>query len=267
MTTTHRLGPPCTGDPVPPTVAPPPTNTSVVSGLTAASATSDSTSTAGREYDSRHLSFFGAGLFVRKIAPLAGCEPIASDPLPPSTSVIPPATSFDGFLVAHERKRTTISGSDLTEWQPGNWDAQDYLTHHDQPSGGNETDTNIFEEAVSEQPIMTSAEEDKVGQCPICDGLGPVYTYFRDCEDSDMIYQPKPHSNPTTKKPSSYKSEGEDKVGQFPICDGLGPAYTYYVYCENSSMIYQPKSSSSESEGSDSEAMPPLHGEFIKCTY
>ena len=40
---------------------------------------------------------------------------------------------------------------------------------------------------------MTSDEEDEVGQCPICDGLGPVYTYSRDYEDSGMIYQPKPH--------------------------------------------------------------------------
>ena len=141
------------------------------------------------------------------------------------------------------------------------------MTHHDQISGGNETDTDLLEDAVSKQLIMTSAKEDEVGKCPICDVLVPVYTYCRDCKDSSMIYQPKPHSNPTTKKPSSYKSEGEDKVGQFPICDGLGPAYTYYVYCENSSMIYQPKSSSSEYKGSDSEAMRPLHGEFIECIH
>ena len=75
-----------------------------------------------------------------------------------------------------------------------------------------------------------------------------------------MIYQPKPHSNPTTTKPSSSEYEGEDEVGQCPICDGLGPVYTYCVDCEDSGMIYHPKLSSSESEGSDSEAMPPFHG-------
>ena len=108
--------------------------------------------------------------------------------------------SFDGILVAHGRESTTIF-SDLTKWHPGNWDAQDhieYLTRypditHDQLSGGNETDTDLFEDAVSEQPIMRSAGEDEVGQCPICDGMGPVYTYCRDCEDSGMLYHPKPH--------------------------------------------------------------------------
>ena len=45
--------------------------------------------------------------------------------------------------------------------------------------GGDETDTDLFEYAVSKQTIMTSAEEDEVGQCPICDGLGAVYTYCR----------------------------------------------------------------------------------------
>ena len=119
----------------------------------------------------------------------------------------------------------------------------------------------MFEDAVSEQPNMTSAEEDEVGQCPICNVLGTVYTYCRGCKDSGIIYQPKPHSNPTTTKTSSSKSEGEDKVGQCPICGGLGPAYTYSVDCKDIGMIYQTKLSSFESECSDSEAMPPLHGE------
>ena len=114
---------------------------------------------------------------------------------------------------------------------------------------------------------MTSAEEDEVGQCPICDKLGPVYTYCRDCKDSGMIYQPKPHSNPTTTKPSISESEGEDEVGQCPICNGLGTTYTYCVDCKDSGMIYQPKPSSSESECSDSEAISPLHGECIECTH
>ena len=179
--------------------------------------------------------------------------------IPPPTSFIPPPTSFAGFLVAHERKSTSIFCSNLTEWYPGNWDAQDYLTHHYQLSqGGNETDTNLFEDSVSKQPITTSAKEDEVRQCPICYGLGPVYTYCRDCKYGSMIYQPKPHSNPTTMKTSSYESKGEDEVGQCPICNGLGPAYTYCVDCENSGMIYQPKYSSSVSEGSDSEIHPPF---------
>ena len=209
MTTTHCRGPPCTGAPVPPPVTPYPTDTPVVLGLTSDSATSAYASTAGRKYDGEHF-FFGAGLFFGKMAPLAECKPIA---LPTSTSFIPPPTSFDGFPVAHGRKSTTISGSDLTKWHPRNWDVQDYLTHHDQLSRGNETDTNLFEDAVSERPIMTSAEEDEIGQCLIFDGLGPVYTYCHDCEGSGMIYQPNPHSNPTTAKPSSSESKGEDEVG------------------------------------------------------
>ena len=62
------------------------------------------------------------------------------------------------------------------------------------------------------------------------------------------------------------RSAEEDEVGQCPICDKLGPVYTYCRDCEDSGMIYQPKPSSYESEGSDSEAMPPLHGECIECT-
>ena len=169
MTTTHCRGPPGTGYSVPPPVAPPPADTSVVSGLTEASATSASVSTAGREYDGVHLSFFGDGLFAGKMASLAECNPIAPDPLPTSTSFIPPPTSFDGLLVEHGRESTTISGSDLTEWHPGNWDAQDnlyYLTrypgvNHDQLSGGNETDTGLFEDAVSERPIMRTPKRTK----------------------------------------------------------------------------------------------------------
>ena len=127
MTTTHCCRPPHTGGPVPPPVTPPPTNTSVVSGLTAASATSASASTEGHEYDGGHLSLFGAGLFVGEMAPLAECEPITPDPLPHSTPFIPPPTSFDGLLVAHGHESTTIYGSDLTKWHPGNWDAQNHL--------------------------------------------------------------------------------------------------------------------------------------------
>ena len=98
------------------------------------------------------------------------------------------------------------------------------MTHHDQISGGNETDTDLLEDAVSKQLIMTSAKEDEVGKCPICDVLGPVYTYCRNCEDIGMIYQPKPHSNLTMTKRSSSESQGDDEVGQCLICDRLGPA-------------------------------------------
>ena len=98
------------------------------------------------------------------MAPLAECKPITYDPLPPYTSFIPPPTSFDGFLVAHERESTTMSGSDLTKWYPINWDAQDYFIHHDPLSGGDETDTNLFEDAVSEQPIMTNTTYVQIGR-------------------------------------------------------------------------------------------------------
>ena len=126
--------------------------------------------------------------------------------------------------MAHKRKSTTISGSDRTKWHLGNWDVQDYFTHHDHLFRENDTFTALFEDTVSEQRFMTSAEEDEVGKCPINYVLGPVYTYCRNCEDIGMIYQPKPHSNLTMTKRSSSESQGDDEVGQCLICDRLGPA-------------------------------------------
>ena len=66
MTTTHRRGPPRTGDPLPPPVSLLPTDTSVILGLTVDFATPASAITTGHEYDGGHLSLFGAGLFVGK---------------------------------------------------------------------------------------------------------------------------------------------------------------------------------------------------------